>query len=181
MEIDEDLDSAAKRELEEETEIKQVYLEQLYTFGAVNRDPRERVISVAYYALVKRSKHRAVGRSDAQDARWFAWNELPELAFDHRQIVDLAFERLKSKVRYQPIGFDLLPAKFTLRQLQQLYEAVLQQSLDKRNFRKKFLAMDILEPLDEYEQDVSHRAAQLFRFDRKHYQRLVKTGFNFEV
>ena len=178
---DEDLDQAAKRELAEETGVRRVFLEQLYTFGAVNRDPRERVITVAYYALVKLSSQTVQAATDARDAAWFAWDDLPSLAFDHGHIVELAIQRLQNKVRYQPIGFELLPAKFTLTQLQQLYQTILEQPLDKRNFRKRLLAMDILEELDEVEQDVAHRAARLYRFDRSRYQQAMKEGLQFKL
>lgn len=181
VEIDESLDVAALRELREETGVDKVFLEQLYTFGSVQRDPRDRVISVAYYALVKLSDHRVQAATDARDAAWFLLDELPPLAFDHQQIVETAHARVRAKVRYQPIGFELLPSKFTLRQLQQLYECVLDRPLDKRNFRKKILGMKLLEELDEVEFDVAHRAARLYRFDRKRYQSLARQGFNFEI
>jgi 8-oxo-dGTP diphosphatase len=179
--LEEALEEAAQRELMEETGIKKVFLEQLYTFGAVDRDPRERVVTVAYYALVNLRSHDLKAATDARSAAWFALDDTPALAFDHDQILKTAYERLKGKVRYQPIGFELLPEKFTLRQLQDLYEKVLDRELDKRNFRKKILAMELLEELDEVEQDVAHRAARLYRFDRRKYERLTKQGFNFEV
>ena len=179
--VDEDLETAARRELEEETGITKVFLEQLYTFGEVDRDPRDRVVSVAYFALVKLSDHRIQAATDAKDAAWFAAADLPTLAFDHAEIVATALTRLKGKVRYQPIGFELLPAKFTLSQLQRLYEVVLETPLDKRNFRKKILSMDLLEETDEIEQDVAHRAARLYRFDRQKYRELTRKGFNFEL
>lgn len=179
--LDETLDDAARRELHKETNLQRVYLEQLYTFGGIDRDPRERVITVAYYALVRLSDHRVQAATDARDAMWFAVDDLPQLAFDHEQILETAHQRLQGKVRYQPIGFELLPAKFTLTQLQKLYEIVLGRVLDKRNFRKKIQGMGVLEELDEVEQDVAHRAARLYRFNRKEYVRLVKQGFNFEI
>jgi len=179
--VEESLEDAVRRELEEETGVAQVFLEQLYTFGAPNRDPRERVVSVAYYALVKLSDHRIKAATDARDAAWFAVSEATNLAFDHDRILAVALERLKGKVRYQPIGFELLPPQFTLSQLQRLYETVLEQPLDKRNFRKKILGMDFLVALDEVQKDVAHRAARLYRFDKKKYQQLQKRGFNFEI
>jgi 8-oxo-dGTP diphosphatase len=179
--IGESLEEAVLRELQEEAGLSQVFLEQLYTFGAMDRDPRERVVTVAYYALVKLSDHRVKAATDARDAAWFAVPEATGLAFDHDRIVATALQRLKSKVRYQPIGFELLPPQFTLSQLQRLYETVLEQPLDKRNFRKKILSMDFLVALDEVEKDVAHRAARLYRFDRKKYERLQKRGFNFEI
>ena len=179
--MDEALDAAARRELEEEAGIRPVHLEQLYTFGEPGRDPRGRVITVAYFALVKLSDHQLHAATDAREAAWFSVWDTPKLAFDHADILATALQRLKGKVRYQPIGFELLPPKFTLTQLQRLYEIILERPLDKRNFRKKILAMDLLEELDEVEQDVSHRAARLYRFDHKKYKQLEKAGFNFEL
>ncbi|HGG57866.1 MAG TPA: NUDIX hydrolase, partial [Nannocystis exedens] len=179
--MDEDLESAALRELSEETGVEKLYLEQLYTFGAVDRDPRGRVVTVAYYALVRLADHRVRAATDARDAAWYAFDDLPPLAFDHQNIVDVARERLRGKVRYKPIGFELLPHKFTLTELQTLYEIVLERALDKRNFRKKILGMELLVALDEVEAGVAHRAARLYRFDPRRYKRLVKQGFNFEI
>src|SRR5436305_153378 len=179
--VDETLDTAARRELQEEAGLSNVFLEQLYTFGAVGRDPRERVVSVAYYALVKLSEHSAKAATDAANARWFAAAKVPRLAFDHAEILASAIERLKGKVRYQPIGFELLPPKFTLSQLQHLYEAVLETNLDKRNFRKKVLGFDLLLQLKETQMAGRHRPAQLFRFDTDKSARLRKRGFNFEL
>lgn len=179
--LDETLDAAARRELAEEAGLAEVYLEQLYTFGTVDRDPRERVISVAYYALVSLAGHPPRAATDAKAAAWFAVADLPTLAFDHDRIVAAAVDRLRGKVRYQPVGFELLPAKFTLSQLQHLYEAVLERPLDKRNFRKKILSTGLLAETNEVEQDVAHRAARLYRFDEAKYRRLVRKGFNFEL
>jgi 8-oxo-dGTP diphosphatase len=158
-----------------------VFLEQLYTFGAVDRDPRERVVSVAYYALVKLSAHEARAATDAANAWWYPVSKVPKLAFDHAEILKTAVARLKGKVRYQPIGFELLPPKFTLSQLQHLYEAVLEARLDKRNFRKKVLSFGLLVPLEETQMVGRHRPAQLFRFDQKKYDQLRKRGLNFEL
>jgi 8-oxo-dGTP diphosphatase len=179
--LDETLVDAARRELEEETGLRNVFLEQLYTFSAVDRDPRERVVSVAHYALVNLRDHNVHAATDASAAAWFGVHDVPSLAFDHAEILQTALERLRGKLRYQPIGFELLPKKFTLSQLQRLYELVLERELDKRNFRKRVLAMDLLVELDEVEQDVAHRAARLYRFDERKYKRLVKQGFNFEL
>jgi 8-oxo-dGTP diphosphatase len=179
--VEETLDAAARRELVEETGLKDIYLEQLYTFGAVERDPRERVVTVAYYALVKLEGHDVHASTDARNAAWFPVSDLPDLAFDHETILGVAHERLRGKVRYQPIGFELLPDRFTLRQLQHLYEVILDRELDKRNFRKKVLAMEIVKETNEIEKDVAHRAARLFRFDKRTYDRLTKQGFNFEI
>jgi 8-oxo-dGTP diphosphatase len=139
------------------------------------------VVSVAYYALVKLSEYSVKAASDARQAAWFCVSDVPKLAFDHDHILEVALQRLKGKVRYQPIGFELLPPKFTLTHLQHLYETVLETQLDKRNFRKKILSMELLEELDEIEQDVAHRAARLYRFDQRKYEQLKKRGFNFEL
>ena len=179
--VDESLEDAARRELEEETGISEVFLEQLYTIGTLGRDPRERVVTVAYYALVKLGDHTVQAATDARNAAWFSVDDLPPLAFDHDGIFAMALERLRGKVRYQPIGFELLPKKFALRQLQHLYEAVLDRPLDKRNFRKKIMKMGILVDLDQIETDVAHRAARLYSFDKKRYDRMTRQGFNFEI
>jgi 8-oxo-dGTP diphosphatase len=179
--VDEMLDDAARRELGEEAGLKDVFLEQLYTFGTVDRDPRERVVSVAYYALVKLAAHDTKAATDAADAQWFPISKAPKLAFDHAEILAAALARLKGKVRYQPIGFELLPPKFTLSQLQHLYEAVLENELDKRNFRKKVLSFGLLLPLKETQMTGRHRPAQLFRFDADKYEKLKRKGFNFEL
>ena len=179
--VDESLEEAARRELHEETGLTHVFLEQLYTFGDLGRNPRERVITVAYFALVNLHGHDVCASTDARTAAWFAVNDLPELAFDHQRIVAVAHERLRVKLRYQPVGFELLPEKFSLRQLQHVYEVILDRELDKRNFRKKVLSMDFIVRLNDIEQDVAHRAARLFRFDKRKYDRLTKQGFNFEI
>jgi 8-oxo-dGTP diphosphatase len=179
--VGETLDEAARRELQEETGLRKVFLEQLYTFSQVDRDPRERVVSVAYYALVNLRDHQVHAATDARDAGWFGVHDVPSLAFDHTAILRAALERLRGKLRYQPVGFELLPRKFTLSELQHLYELVLERTLDKRNFRKRVLAMDLLEETDEVQQDVAHRAARLYRFDERKYRRLLKTGFHFEL
>ncbi len=177
--LDETLDEAARRELEEETGLREVFLEQLHTFGAVDRDPRERVVSVAYFALVKPSA--ATAATDAAEADWFPVASAAPLAFDHAEILATALERLRDKLRREPVGFELLPPKFTLSQLQRLYEAVLGTALDKRNFRKKVLGYDLLVALKETHREGAHRPAQLFRFDPAKYRRLKKKGFLFEL
>ena len=179
--LDETLEQAAWRELREETGIQDVFLEQLYTFSALNRDPRERIITVAYYALVNLGEYHLEATTDAADAAWFAIDNLPKLAFDHLQIFQTALNRLRGKIRYEPIGFELLPKKFTLSQIQKLYETVLDKKLDKRNFRKKILKMNLLLELDEVQTDVAHRAARLYQFDEAKYQQLKQQGFNFEL
>ena len=178
---DETLDAAARRELVEETGLKNVFLEQLYSFGEVDRDPRERVVSVAYFALIKLSDHRAKAATDAANAKWFPVSKVPKLAFDHADILATALARLKGKVRYQPIGFELLSREFTLSQLQHLYEAVLGEDLDKRNFRKKVLGYGLLAPSKEKQLQGRHRPAQLFQFDTAKYEKLQTKGLLFEL
>ena len=178
---EETLIEAATRELEEETGIAGVFLEQLYTFGDPDRDPRGWVVSVAYYALVSPEKHHLHATTDARQARWFPVTSLPALAFDHARIVDTALARLRGKLTYAPVGFELLPQKFTIKQLQKLYEIVLGRKLDNRNFRKKIFAMDVLKELGEMQKGVPHRAARLYKFDERKYNQMIKRGLNFEV
>src|SRR3712207_778401 len=177
----ETLEAAAARELREETGIADVFLEQLYTFGDPGRDPRGWVVSVAYYALVSPEKHSIHAATDARQARWFPATSLPPLAFDHAGILHTALQRLRGKLTYAPVGFELLPQKFTIKQLQRLYEVVLDRKLDNRNFRKKIFGMDVLRELDEMQKGVPHRAARLYRFDERKYRQLVKRGLNFEI
>ena len=179
--IDETLENAAIRELHEETGLSNIFLEQLYTFSELERDPRDRVITVAYYALVNVFDQKVKAATDACNAAWFPVDDTPTLSFDHEKILKTAHERLKGKVRYQPIGFELLPDKFTLSQLQWLYETILETKIDKRNFRKKVLAMGFIDETDEIQKDVAHRAARLYRFNEKKYRQLTKAGFNFEL
>jgi 8-oxo-dGTP diphosphatase len=167
--------------LQEETGLREIYLEQLYTFGALNRDPRERVVSVAYFALVRRADHLPAAATDAAEAAWFEVEKVPALAFDHGKVLKLALERLRGKIRWQPVGFELLPKKFTLTQFQALYEAILGRELDKRNFRKKLLALDLLVALEEFSTAASRRPAQLYRFDQRKYQTLTRQGFIFDL
>lgn len=179
--VGEALEETARRELEEETGLSKVFLEQLYTFSDPKRDPREHVVSIAYYALVNLSDHKVHASTDASNAAWFSIDDIPRLGFDHDLILETAHKRLRGKITYQPIGFELLPNKFPLRMLQVVYEKILDRPLDKRNFRKKILGMDILEELDEIETDVNHRAAKLYRFNKQKYDRMVELGFIFEV
>ncbi|CAN5360219.1 NUDIX domain-containing protein [soil metagenome] len=158
----ESIDAAANRELQEETGVEKVFLEQLYTFGEPNRDPRGRVITVAYYALVANS-HILRSGTDAADAAWFSLAKLPHLAFDHKSIIEHAHLRLRGKLDYSNVGFELLPEKFTLTELQLVHEAILEESLDKRNFRRKILQQGIVEPSKEW-QKTGRKPAQLYRF-----------------
>ena len=161
--MNESLEDTARRELDEETGLKDVFLEQLYTFSTPGRDPREHVITVAYYALVNLGDHKVHASSDASNAAWFCIDNIPALAFDHDEILTTAHERLRRKISYQPIGFELLPEKFPLRKLQGVYEKILDRDLDKRNFRKKILALDLLTPTGEQRRDGPHRPAKLYR------------------
>ncbi len=176
----EDLDGAAKRVLEELTGIENVYLEQVQTFGAVDRHPFGRVITVAYFSLVKISNYTIQPASIALQAQWHSVAQVENLAFDHNAILRACFHRLKWLVRSRPVGFELLPPKFTLTELQHLYEAILETDLDKRNFRKKMLSMDLLIDLDEIQEGVAHRPARLYKFDQKRYEELLLQGFSFE-
>lgn len=176
---DEPLEQAALRELEEETGVRDVYLEQLYTFGEADRDPRGRVITVAYFALIASDRQTLAAGTDAAAARWWPAGAPPALAFDHRQILDYAVERLRNKLEYTTVGFQLLPAKFTLTQLQRVYEAILGRVLDKRNFRRKMELLDILTPLDEWAREGPSRPAQLYRFSARRFEKLRDKGIIF--
>ena len=169
VEADEDLEAAALRELSEETHITDIYLEQLYTFGEPDRDPRSRVITVAYFALLSRDQASSLqiyGDSDADDARWWNAYDLPEVAFDHARILQYAIQRLRWKLEWTALGFLLLPAEFTLSELQKVYETILNEPLDKRNFRRKMLAADVLEGTGNLREG-DHRPAKLYRFTAK--------------
>lgn len=166
VEIDESLEEAAARELKEEVGVENVYLEQLFTFGDPKRDPRGRVISVSYFALVDAERQRIVAASDAADAAWQTVFDPPPLAFDHRKILDYAVWRLRNKLEWTTVGYELLPKRFTLSQLQRVYEIILQRSIDKRNFRKKVLAQGQLRELDETSAAGAHRPAKLFSFKK---------------
>ena len=179
--INETLEEAAIRELKEETSVENIYLEQLYSFGSIDRDPRERVVTIAYYALVKLSEHKAEGGTDASEAKWFPILDLPKLAFDHSEIIEQAFKRLQGKVRYEPIGFELLPKKFPFSAIEHLYETILQRKIDRRNFRKKMLSMSIINQLEVQQENVSHRKGFYYSFDKKGYEKMKKQGFNFEI
>jgi 8-oxo-dGTP diphosphatase len=181
-----DLDTAAERVLKELTGLERVYLEQVRTFGAVNRHPLGRVATVAYFSLVKINRYEVTPASFAQKAKWHSVAQIRELAFDHNTILEACFSALKQRVRVRPIGFELLPPKFTLTELQHLYEAILQPNspdgkLDKRNFRKKILAMEFVVDLNESQENVAHRPARLYEFDRAKYEQFIAEGFNFEL
>ena len=175
---DESLEEAALRELHEETGVRNVFLEQLYTFGDPKRDPRGRVITVAYYALIASDKLSLAAGADAAEAQWFPASSVPPLAFDHKSILDYALERLRNKLEYTTVGFQLLPEKFTLGELQAVYEAILGRPLDKRNFRRKLALLGILKPLREW-QRTGRKPAQLFRFATARFEKLKDKGILF--
>jgi 8-oxo-dGTP diphosphatase len=192
----EDLDTSARRVLHELTGLSNIYLEQFYTFGdpgrvkneydaewlrAIREDPMARVITVAYYSLVKLNSYTPTPASFAKKAEWFPLSAVPPLAFDHNEILQKATEALKNKLKTQPVGFELLPQKFSLGQLQKLYEAVLGRELDKRNFRRKMLNKNILIPLVEKQQGVPHKQAQLFMFDKEKYEIMRHSYFGFDL
>jgi ADP-ribose pyrophosphatase len=179
---DESLFSAVKRELKEEAGIEVNFLEQLFTFGDnIHRDPRSRVISVAYFALVNPDQFQVKADTDAEDAQWFPIDELPDLGYDHDEIVKVAVERLKAKLTYQPIGFDLLPAEFLFSDLENLYTTILNREIDRRNFRKKILSFGFVEETDKFGAKKSGRPAKLFRFNPMKYQELITNGIHFEI
>ena len=179
---DETLKAAVERELKEETNVSVKYLEQLYTFGDdVHRDHRNRVISVAYLALVDSSNIEIQANTDALDVAWFPVDELPDLAFDHNTIVHKGLQRLQAKLTYEPIGFDLLPQTFLFSDLEALYTSILKKEIDRRNFRKKMLGFGILEETEFYCQQKAGRPAKLFQFKPAEYQRLQQEGFYFEI
>ena len=181
VDVGETPEQAARRELEEETGLANVFLEQLYTFGEPDRDPREHIVSVAHYALVNIRDTRVRAADDARQAGWFPVCKPPPLAFDHPKILRMAHDRLKDGLRRQPVGLELLPRRFTLSQLQHVYETILGKEIDKRNFRRRVLRTGLLVETDQTQKEVAHRAARLYRFDVKKYRRLARQGFHFEV
>jgi 8-oxo-dGTP diphosphatase len=178
----ETLFEAVNRELQEETGITVNYLEQLFTFGDdIQRDPRGRVISVAYFALVNSTKFNVRADSDAEEAQWFSISALPDLAFDHKLILETALKRLQNKLTYQPIGFDLLPKEFLFSDLENLYCTLLNKEIDRRNFRKKILSFGIIEETDKFGSKKNGRPAKLFKFNKLKYNKLTKEGFVFDI
>jgi ADP-ribose pyrophosphatase YjhB (NUDIX family) len=180
VEADESLDEAASRILRKITGLESVYLKQSYSYGETDRDPGGRVISVAYFALIA---IRDINKDLAVEngVHWRSISKLPDLIFDHPKMVKRSLTDLQNQVKVKPIGFELLPVKFTLVQLQDLYEAIYQRSIDKRNFRKKILSMGILEKMDEKEKETSKKGAYYFKFNKKNYEKLKKDGFYFNL
>ncbi len=177
---DETADSAAQRILYELTSLDNIYLEQLKAFTDPKRVTELRVITIGYYTLVNREDYNIKASLALQEAKWHKIEDVPNLIFDHNEILDFSLTQLRNRVRQAPIGFNLLPEKFTLLQLMHLYEEILGIELDKSNFRRKILHMKLLVALDEKQKDVSHRAAKLYKFDSEIYEKLTQKGFNFE-
>ena len=178
---DENLSDAAARILKEHTGVDQLYLEQMRAFGRIDRFPLARVVTVAFYALVSAENYPVIAGANAADVSWFSVKDVPELVYDHLEILNHGIQHLRHQVRHRPVGFNLLPEKFTLLQLQELYEAILDTKLDKPNFRRKILKMNLLTPCNEKQTGVAHRAASIYRFDKSAYQRLTEKGFSFEI
>lgn len=177
---DESIDNAANRLLEELTGLDNVFLEQLKVFGDPNRVSNRRILTIGYYALIKHEEDNLRASMVLTDAKWFKIKNIPNLIFDHNEIVNYSLKHLQNRVKQAPIGFNLLPEKFTLLQLMHLYEEILGIEMNKPNFRRKILNMKLLVALNEKQQDVSHRAAQLYNFDAAIYKKLTEKGFNFE-
>ena len=178
LRMDETAEEGALRELREETGLESAYIQQLHAFSDPGRDPRERVITIAYYALVRLQEVQ--GGDDAASARWFSLDEVPSLAFDHDRILRMAVQRLRELIHFQPVGFELLPQKFTIKELQSLYEAILGISFDRRNFAKKMLHLEILTELDETVWPTPKREARVYEFNSEKYEELKRKGFRLE-
>lgn len=178
--IDEDVKDAAKRVLKEITGLENVFMEELRAYGAAERDPGFRCISIGQYALMRINDYDKE-LVEKHGAHWYDIDEVPELVLDHDQMVEDALLRIRRKARYKPIGFELLPEKFTIPQLQQLYEAIYRRKLDSRNFRKKVLSLNVLIKLNEKDKSNSRRGAFLYKFDHNTYTRLQESGYNFEI
>ncbi len=181
IKYDENIEDASARVLRERTGVTDLYMEQLGAFGDINRFPDKRVITIVFYALIKPGKYNLNPGPDASDADWFELDRLPRLPFDHEEIINSALARLRVKVKYKPIGFNLLADKFPLLHLQGLYEAIYNVEFDKPNFRRKIMKMNLLIPLNEKQKGVPHRSARLYKFDKKRYHDLTEKGFIFEI
>ncbi|SEV98562.1 ADP-ribose pyrophosphatase YjhB, NUDIX family [Chitinophaga sp. YR573] len=180
LQNEESVDEAAGRVLRQTTGLENIYMEQLACYGNVRRDTGARVISMAYYALIRITEHDHF-LAQQYAAHWLELHQIPELIFDHRQMIADALKKLRENAHFHPIGFELLPEKFTLSQLRSLYEEIYQHELDKRNFRKKILSMNILEKLEEKDKTTSKKGAYLYRFDKQQYEELKRRGFVFEI
>lgn len=180
MKEDEGLEEAANRILYELTGLEEIYMEELQTYGSIDRDPAGRVISVAYFALIPAHRY-SEAYSTRYGATWVGLKDLPPLIMDHDSMVEKALRRLQRRASSQPIGFELLPKEFTIPQLQALYEAIYQSKVDKRNFRKKILSMGVLIKLEEKDKTNSRKGAFLYSFDKKKYRKLVEGGYNFTI
>ncbi|SFD12488.1 ADP-ribose pyrophosphatase YjhB, NUDIX family [Chitinophaga sp. CF118] len=180
LQNEESVDEAAGRVLKQTTGLENIYMEQLACYGNVRRDTGARVISMAYYALIRITEHDHF-LAQQYAAHWLELHQIPELIFDHRQMIADALKKLRENAHFHPIGFELLPEKFTLSQLRSLYEEIYQHELDKRNFRKKILSMNILEKLEEKDKTTSKKGAYLYRFDKQQYEELRRRGFVFEI
>lgn len=178
LNMDECAEDGARRELKEETGLETAYIKQFHTFSAPNRDPRERVITIAYYALVRMQEVK--GGDDAADARWFPIDDVPSLAFDHDMILRMALQELRKQIHFEPIGFELLPEKFTMKELQNLYEAILDVHFERRNFYKKMRHFEILHQVEETVKPTSKKEAFLFKFNADKYNELKQKGFRLE-
>ncbi len=177
----ETLDQAVIRELKEETGLKANYLEQLYTFGNIDRDKRDRVISISYLVLLNPKNFTIKADTDAKDVKWFNISKVPYLAFDHNKILLTGLTRLQNKINYQPIGFELLKKEFPFSDIENLYQTILNRKIDRRNFRKKLLSFGFLEETEKIYKPVSGRPAKLFQFNQKKYKELESNGFHFEI
>lgn len=178
LKMEESAEEGALRELQEETGLTGAYIEQFHTFTDPKRDPRERVITIAYFALVRIQDVK--GGDDAAKAQWFALDEIPQLAFDHDMILRMAQSRLRERIHFQPIGFELIPEKFTMKDLQELYEAILEVKFERSNFAKKMLHYELVEQLEETVWPTPKREARLYRFNKKNYEEFKKKGFQLE-
>jgi 8-oxo-dGTP diphosphatase len=178
---EESLEEAVRRELREESGVDVSYLEQLYSFGRPDRDPRNRVVSITYYGLVRPKDYQLSAQTDAEDVAWFNITKLPKLAFDHKQIIAIAIKRLRGKLAYEPVGFELLDKKFPFSDLEKLYQKLLGKEIDRRNFKKRIVSYGFLEELNESIQRSVGRPATLFQFNKKKYFELKERGYNFDL
>lgn len=178
---EESLEEAVRRELQEEAGIDLNYLEQLYSFGQPGRDPRNRAISIAHFGLVRPGDYQLSAQTDAEDVAWFNIKRIPRLAFDHKHIIDSAIKRLRGKIVYEPIGFELLDKEFPFSDLEKLYQVLLDNDLDRRNFKKRIMALGFLEEVNKTLQRKAGRPAKLYRFNKKKYFELKERGYHSDL